>query len=70
VAARPAPRPAAYVPPPSTPAEAVARIARGTAVDPAVPAVASALGMARTMMSVTPVSAASADPLYPQGTAR
>ena len=64
VSAHPAPPPravAAYVPPSGSPAEAVARIARGGPVDPATPAVASALGMARAMMappSVTPASAA------------
>jgi hypothetical protein len=62
VSAHPAPRVvAAYTPPSGSPAEAVARIARGGPVDPATPAVASALGMARSMMappSVTPASAA------------
>jgi hypothetical protein len=66
VSARPAV--AAYVPPPSTPAEAVARIAHGGPVDPSVPAVASALGMARTMMAVSPVSSANAHPVFSQAT--
>jgi hypothetical protein len=70
IAARPLPPPDAYGQPPSTPAEAVARIARGGALDPTIPMVASALGMARTMLSVTPVSPANAGSLYPQGTAR
>jgi hypothetical protein len=61
-AAHPAP-PRATVPdaPPSGGiTEAVARIARGGPIDPAVPAVASALGMARSMTpsTVTPASAA------------
>lgn len=43
----------APLPPPATPAEAVARIARGEPVNPAIPAVASALGMARTMVPAT-----------------
>jgi hypothetical protein len=59
-----------YAAPPATPAEAVARIARGGAVDPSVPMVASALGMARTMMTLTPVSAANAGTVYPQSTLR
>ncbi len=70
MAARPAPQPVAYVPPPATTAEAIARIARGEKVDPTVPVVASALGMARTMLSVTPVSPAVAGTLYPQSTPR
>ncbi len=56
-------QPVAYVPPPpSTPAEAIARIARGGPVDTSIPAVASALGAARSMNLAppVPVSAASA----------
>jgi hypothetical protein len=68
--ARPAQRPDIFVAPPATTAEAVARVARGGPVDPTVPAVASALGMARTMMAVTPVGSADAGTLYPRGTAR
>jgi hypothetical protein len=68
VASRPAAPADAYGPQPTTPGEAVARIARGAPVDPSVPVVASALGMARTMMTVTPVSPANASPLYPQAT--
>jgi hypothetical protein len=49
--------PVALRAPPATPAEAIARIARGEPVNPSVPAVASALGMARTM---TPSALASA----------
>lgn len=56
--------------PPATASEAVARIAHGAPVDPTVPAVASALGMARTMMSVNPVTPAAADTLYPRGSPR
>jgi hypothetical protein len=63
VGARPVTRPAPYAAPPATPAEAIARIARGAPVDPSVPMVASALGMARTTMaapsSVSPANAAS-----------
>ena len=70
IAAHPTAHDDSYAAPPATPAEAVARIARGGAVDPTVPMVASALGMARTMMSVTPVSPANAGTLYPQGTTR
>jgi len=66
VATRPLPPPDAYAAPPRTPAEAIARIARGGPVDPSVPVVASALGMARTMMTVSPVSPANAGTLYPQ----
>jgi len=68
VPARPAtPRPAVVSAPAAHPAppsggttEAVARIARGGPIDPAMPAVASALGMARSMTppTVTPASAA------------
>ncbi len=43
------PLPVALRAPPATPGEAVARIVRGEPVNPGVPAVASALGMARTM---------------------
>jgi hypothetical protein len=61
-APRAAPPPAPAQPvaaPPATAREAIARIARGGPVDPAVPMVASALGMARAMMTVpTPVSTA------------
>ena len=66
VAAAPTPVPVAHSrvqvarvdpPPPATPAEAIARIARGGPVDPSVPAVASALGMARAMMTApSPIS--------------
>lgn len=50
--------------PPATPAEAVARIVRGEPVNPSVPAVASALGMARTMTpsAISSVQAASLQP--------
>ncbi len=46
--------------PPATPAEAIARITRGEPVNPNIPAVASALGMARTMVpsAINPVQAA------------
>ncbi len=37
--------------PPTTPAEAIARVVRGGAVDTSVPVYASALGMARTLMA-------------------
>lgn len=47
--------------PPRTTGEAIARIARGGAVDPSVPAVASALGAARSMMLPPPVPIASAE---------
>lgn len=53
--------PPAYTASASSTAEVVARIARGAPVDPSVPAVASALGMARSMMAppqITPASAA------------
>jgi hypothetical protein len=51
--------------PPATAAEAVARIARGGAVDATVPAVASALGMARAMLAnPVVVPTASAGTLY------
>jgi hypothetical protein len=69
VAARPAPR-QDYANPPASTAEAVARIAAGGPVDPSVPVVASALGMARTMISVTPVSPANAGTLYQQASPR
>jgi hypothetical protein len=70
VAARPSARQDGYVAPPATTTEAIARITRGGPVDPSVPAVASALGMARTMLSVSPVSPADAGTLYPQATPR
>lgn len=60
-----APRPVA---PPATAAEAIARIARGAPVDPSVPVVASALGMARAMTVPSAVSTANASTLY--GTTR
>jgi hypothetical protein len=41
----------AYVPPPTTSAEAIAHVARGGIIDPGVPAFASALGMARALAS-------------------
>ncbi|MBN8892120.1 MAG: hypothetical protein BGP12_00335 [Rhodospirillales bacterium 70-18] len=48
--------------PPTTTAEAIRRITRGAPVDPSVPVVASALGMARAMMvaptAISPASAA------------
>ena len=60
-AARPRPEPSQAAAPPTTPAEAIARIVRGGPVDPSVPAVASALGMARTMVpSASPISPAQA----------
>jgi hypothetical protein len=55
-----------YVPPGGSEAEAVARIAHGGAVDPSVPAVASALGMARSM-TPSPVASASAATLWQPG---
>ncbi len=62
-AARPRPEPTQAAAPPATPAEAIARIVRGGPVDPSVPAVASALGMARTMVpsasAISPAQAAS-----------
>jgi hypothetical protein len=64
VSAHPAPPPRpmpVYTPPSGSAAEAVARIAHGGPIDAATPAVASALGMARSMMAppqVTPASAA------------
>jgi hypothetical protein len=62
----PAPTPVArYVPPPGSPAEAVANIARGAPVDTRVPAVASALGMARSMVPSSPVGSANAAPYWP-----
>ncbi|CAH2599478.1 conserved protein of unknown function [Rhodovastum atsumiense] len=57
----------AYAPPPGSPAEAVARAARGGAVDPSVPAVASALGMARSLSAASPVSAANAASYWQAG---
>jgi len=73
VSAHPAPPPpravAAYVPPSGSTAEAVARIARGGPVDPATPAVASALGMARSMMAPPPVTPASAATIWQPSTA-
>ena len=62
--ALPAATPAAYTPPPGSAGEAVARIVRGGAVDPAVPAVASALGMARSMAAPPPVAQASAATIW------
>ena len=59
-----------YTAPPATTAEAINRITHGGPVDPSVPVVASALGMARTMMPVSPVGQASAATLYPASTAR
>ena len=56
--------PAVLRPPPSTPAEAIARITRGEPVNPSVPAVASALGMARTL-SPTPISSVQAATFQP-----
>jgi hypothetical protein len=51
-----------YVPPPGTTTEAIARIAHGAPVDPAVPVVASALGMARSIVqtpyAISPANAA------------
>lgn len=71
---RPAPAPTSLAPagypPPATPAEAVARIARGAPVDPSVPVVASALGMARTMVPTSPFPQAGAATLYTVGTVR
>jgi hypothetical protein len=69
IAAEPRP-PVAHVMPavvrggalPATPTEAVARTARGAAVNPAVPAVTSALGMARTMVP-SPIAPAQAGTL-------
>jgi hypothetical protein len=52
---------AAALSPPQTTSEAIARIARGGAFDPSVPAVASALGAARSMMAPPPVPIASAE---------
>ena len=69
-AARPAAQPFLYVAPPATAAEAVNRIAHGGLIDPSVPVVASALGMARTLLTVTPVSSASAATFYPAVTTR
>jgi hypothetical protein len=59
--------PASYTPPSGSAAEAVARIARGGPVDPSVPAVASALGMARAVMSAPQVTPASAATLWQPG---
>jgi hypothetical protein len=60
-AAEPRPTPQiAELPPPASAREVIARIARGGRVDPTVPVVASALGMARSMtlpQAVTPASA-------------
>jgi hypothetical protein len=46
--------------PPATTAEAISRIARGGPVDPSVPVVASALGMARSMTPTAPIGSANA----------
>lgn len=64
---QPAPAARAYVPAPGSPAEAVASVARGAPVNPSVPAVASALGMARTMMAPTAVSSANAASYWQAG---
>jgi hypothetical protein len=67
----PPPSRAVHAPPPSPTADAIARIARGAPVDPSIPVVASALGMARSMTlpaTVAPASAASLPP--PSGGAR
>ncbi len=51
------PAPYGYQPPPATSAELLARLGRGGGSEPAAPAVASALGMARTMPGyVTPTN--------------
>lgn len=62
-----------YTTPPTSPAttaEAVARIVRGAPMDPSVPMVASALGMARSMVPSSPVSPASAAVMYKMDTQR
>jgi hypothetical protein len=59
-----------YAAAPSTAGVAISRIARGGTVDPSLPVVASALGMARTMMTVSPVGQANAPSLYPASAAR
>ena len=56
-----------YATQPATPAEAIQRIARGAPVDTSSPMVASALGMARSMMAPSPVSSATAAAFYPGG---
>jgi hypothetical protein len=60
----------AYAAPPATTAEAIARIARGAPVDPSLPVVASALGMARSMVPASPLSPANAASLYTVGSTR
>ncbi len=60
-------RPYGYSAPPITSAEAVARIARGGPVDAGIPIVASALGMARSMVASGPVGQAYAASYYSGG---
>jgi hypothetical protein len=61
--AQPVRRPQELAPPVTT-TEAIARIARGGPVDASVPVVASALGMARTMMVPnSPIGSAQAQPI-------
>ena len=70
VAVRPPPSRVVHAPPPSPTAEAIARIARGAPVDPSVPVVASALGMARSMTLPAAVAPADAATLTPAGGGR
>jgi hypothetical protein len=66
----PPPSRVVHTPPPSPTADAIARIAHGAPVDPSIPVVASALGMARSMTLPAAVAPASAASLPPSGGGR
>ena len=70
VAVRPPPSRVVHTPPPSPTAVAIARIAHGAPVDPSVPVVASALGMAQSMSLPAAIAPANAATMTPAGGGR